>query len=323
MKPHPPAIRRRAGATSLIAALALLLACSGTALADPLGAVGDAGAGVAGAVADTTAEAVPDAAPPAVKTAAEPAMPAAATAIPDQPAAPSPKPQAPVERAVRTVGSAAGAAVATVGETAGTTVAAVGETTRSAADAVATGASRVAAPLAEPGTILRSLAATHAPALPTVERSGSGPAGGGQQLAPSPAAPFATAPTATVAPLPAPAGEVAGTQAHRSPLAALANAAGPRLAPSDGTLASAARAALATSAAAAAEGGTTPSTPGPPTPGGSTSPALGAGSAGIFLIFLSLATVVLLSGPRRGGRVLPALRALRPSPYVLLPERPG
>jgi hypothetical protein len=44
---------------------------------------------------------------------------------------------------------------------------------------------------------------------------------------------------------------------------------------------------------------------------------------GALIIFSLLATVVLLSGPRRGDRLRPTRWALRPRPFVLLPERPG
>ncbi|HET6449343.1 MAG TPA: hypothetical protein VFG31_09565 [Conexibacter sp.] len=62
-----------------------------------------------------------------------------------------------------------------------------------------------------------------------------------------------------------------------------------------------------------------PSVPGPLS---ATSPASGAVGGGLVFLFL-LATVAVLSGPRRAGRLLPASRALRPQPFVLLPERPG
>jgi hypothetical protein len=60
-----------------------------------------------------------------------------------------------------------------------------------------------------------------------------------------------------------------------------------------------------------------------PAPVGATSTMATVGFSTALLIFSILATVALLSGPRRGRRMLPALRALRPQPFVLLPERPG
>ena len=84
-------------------------------------------------------------------------------------------------------------------------------------------------------------------------------------------------------------------------------------------------AAIADAATGAATGGASPpAAPSAPVPGTGLSPAAVASAGGLSLIFLlTLATVVLLSGPRRGGRVLPASHGLRPLPFALLLERPG
>jgi hypothetical protein len=144
--------------------------------------------------------------------------------------------------------------------------------------------------------------------------------------------PPATSPLATARALPAaavPTSAVGAAGGYRSPLASLADVAGLRrltvIAPGASTIAATFASPFRTNRAAPRIGGgrTSPPPPGLPSPASSSS-STASGSAGVVLLFfLTLATVVLLSGPRRGRRVLPAQRSLRPSPFVLLPERPG
>ncbi|MFL5816714.1 MAG: hypothetical protein ACJ76L_03845 [Conexibacter sp.] len=229
-----------------------------------------------------------------------------------------------VQRTASTVEQTSAGALATVQQTTLTAGRLAGEAPDD--DALAPTSDPMKGVLAPAASAVRRVLATEPPTgpAPAAAPAGDPVTEAAPTTAPTgltPAAATSTPPrTAAAQQVAHPHGAIAGW-ATRAPLAQILAAAMPAALHDPSAATSVTTAAHAVAATERSDGHTPSRLPAPGPLAGLAASA--AGGVSTTLIFLILATVALLSGPRRGRRLLPASRALRPQPFALLSERPG